>query len=137
MKLSRNLIAPCGMNCGICKGYHREKRKCSGCRQMSKNKPEYCRKCIIMHCEILKKNKMDFCSDKCEKYPCNRLKNLDKRYKNKYHMSMLENLEYIKKHGIGKFLEKENKKWACPKCGGIVTCHGGVCLSCGYVKFKT
>ena len=89
-----------------------------------------------MHCEILKNKKLKFCSNKCEKYPCTRLKNLDKRYRNKYHMSMIENLENIKKYGIEKFLEKEKKKWKCPKCGGIVTCHGGMCLSCGFVKFK-
>ena len=51
-------------------------------------------------------------------------------------MSMLENLDFIKKHGIEKFLEREEKKWKCPKCGGIVTCHGGMCLDCGFVKFK-
>jgi hypothetical protein len=136
IKLNAKLIAPCGMNCGICKGYLREKNKCPGCREMSKNKPEYCRKCIIMHCEILKKNNMKFCSDKCKKFPCTRLKNLDKRYKNKYHMSMLENLLNIKKNGIRKFVDNEQKRWKCPKCEGIVTCHGGICFSCDYVKFK-
>ena len=134
--MKKDDIAPCGMNCGICKGYLREKRKCPGCRMMDKNKPEYCRKCIILHCEILKKNKMKFCSNKCEKYPCTRLKNLDKRYRNKYHMSMLENLDFIKKQGIDKFLEKEKKKWTCPECGGIITCHGGMCLDCDFVKYK-
>jgi hypothetical protein len=51
-------------------------------------------------------------------------------------MSMLENLEYIEKYSIDKFLEKEKKKWKCTKCGGIVTCHGGMCLSCSFEKFK-
>jgi hypothetical protein len=130
------LIAPCGMNCGICSGYLREKRKCPGCREMDTSKPEYCRKCIIMHCEILKTNKMKFCSNKCEKYPCKRLKNLDKRYKTKYHMSMLENLENIEKFEIRKFVKSEQERWKCPECGGIVTCHGGKCYSCGFVKYK-
>jgi hypothetical protein len=26
------LIAPCGMNCGVCMAYLREKNKCPGCR---------------------------------------------------------------------------------------------------------
>ncbi len=29
------LIAPCGMNCGTCLGYLREKNKCVGCRLKS------------------------------------------------------------------------------------------------------
>jgi len=51
-------------------------------------------------------------------------------------MSMLDNLEYLNKQGIDKLLENEKQKWTCPQCNGIVTCHGGMCLSCGYVKFK-
>jgi hypothetical protein len=27
-----HLVAPCGMNCGICRAYLREKNKCPGCR---------------------------------------------------------------------------------------------------------
>lgn len=91
--INSKLIAPCGMNCGICIGYLRDKKKCHGCREMSEGKPEGCRKCLIMHCKILKEKNMTFCSDKCEKFPCSKLKNLDKRYKIKYKMSMLENLE--------------------------------------------
>ena len=128
MKLK--LIAPCGMNCGICIGFLREKNKCLGCREMSKNKPEYCRKCIIMHCPRLKKEKLKFCSPKCEKYPCTRLKNLDKRYKNKYRMSMLENLENIEKLGIREFLKREKKRWKCKKCGATVSAHRNFCLKC-------
>ena len=30
--MEKELIAPCGMNCGICKYYYREKDKCPGCR---------------------------------------------------------------------------------------------------------
>ena len=31
--MKSELIAPCGMNCGICYGYLREKNKCPGCRK--------------------------------------------------------------------------------------------------------
>ena len=131
----KDLIAPCGINCGICKYYHREKNTCPGCRGPDKNKGKYCIECIIKNCDVIKNSISGLCYE-CSNIPCKRLKNLDKRYKTKYHMSMLENQEYIKKHGIEKFLEKEEKKWKCPKCGGIVTCHGGMCLTCGFVKFK-
>jgi hypothetical protein len=49
--------------------------------------------------ELSKEVKKNFCF-KCEKYPCDKLKHLDKRYRTKYVMSMIENLENIKKNGI-------------------------------------
>lgn len=128
--VSFEIIAPCGMNCGICLGYLRDKNKCLGCREMKASKPNQCRKCIISHCDILKKNKMKFCSDKCKKYPCTRLKNLDKRYRTKYEMSMIENLKYIQKNGIDKFVNKERERWKCPRCGGIICVHDKKCYTC-------
>ena len=52
MKL--NLIAPCGMNCGICLGYLRTKNRCNGCRVNADEYSNYCRKCIIKNCDVLK-----------------------------------------------------------------------------------
>ena len=129
--MKAKLIAPCGMNCGICLASFREKNSCPGCRYMDITKPEYCRKCIIRNCSILKKNKLKFCSCKCEKFPCKRLRELDKRYKLKYGMSMIENLENIKKLGIRKFTENEDKRWKCPKCGKTLCIHRTKCLNCG------
>jgi len=108
--INSKLIAPCGMNCGICSGYLREKNKCPGCREMSNN-PDYCKKCIIRNCKVLKEKNLKFCSEKCDKYPCKRLKNLDKRYRIKYGMSMIENLTYIRDKGIRKFIQNEKQRW--------------------------
>lgn len=124
-------IAPCGMNCGICLGYLREKNKCPSCRKDIDFK--YCRKCIIRKCKHLKNNNSKYCF-KCEKYPCRRLKQLDKRYRTRYNMSMLENLDYIKKFGIRKFVKSENKRWQCKKCQGIICVHRGFCLNCNNKK---
>jgi hypothetical protein len=129
--MNSKLIAPCGMNCALCLGYLREKNRCLGCREMCKNKPDLCRKCTIIHCNILKKNNWKFCSDKCEKYPCKRLKDLDKRYRTKYGMSMIENLESIQKLGIHKFVKNEKVKWKCPSCGSTFCVHRNFCLKCG------
>ena len=119
------------MNCEICLGYQREKNKCLGCRKIDAYESGCDRKCIIRSCQILKENKMEFCSDRCEKYPCRRLKDLDKRYRNKYGMSMIENLENIKKFGIEKFVESQKKKWGCKKCSSLVCVHRNFCLNCG------
>ena len=51
-----SLIAPCGMNCGICMAYLREQKKCPGCHGSNKDKPVYCVKCRIKNCEIIKNN---------------------------------------------------------------------------------
>lgn len=125
------LIAPCGMNCAICLAYLREKNRCLGCRTVDINKSSYCRKCILRNCQILKKNKMKFCSVKCEKYPCRRLKALDKRYKTKYGTSILENLENIEKFGIKAFLENEKIRWMCRYCSNTICVHRDTCLFCG------
>lgn len=77
---------------------------------------------------------MLFCSNKCETFPCARLKNLDKRYRTKYGMSMLENLENIIKFGINKFVKSEQKRWKCLKCGELFCVHRDTCLKCGEKK---
>ena len=105
------LIAPCGMNCSLCSAYLRDKNKCPGCRNRGEDKSQHPTKCIIKNCIRLKENNWRYCSVKCEKYPCRRLKNLDKRYRAKYDMSMIENLENIEKNGIRKFIDKEKKRW--------------------------
>ena len=45
-------------------------------------------------------------------------------------MSMIENLESIKEQGMEQFLIQEEEKWKCPKCGGTICCHNGLCLNC-------
>jgi hypothetical protein len=134
------LVAPCGMNCGVCAAYLAGKYDlkkqgirtgyCAGCRPRGKN-------CALLKrsCELLVKSKVQFCYE-CPDVPCKRLKGLDRRYRKNYHMSMIDNLNYIKEHGMGKFLEKEKEKWKCPECGGVISCHGGICFNCEVDKLK-
>jgi hypothetical protein len=135
------LIAPCGMNCGLCSSYLAWKNDvkskgirmpyCIGCRPRNKQ-------CAFLkkRCEILLNGRVEYCYE-CENYPCERLRHIDKRYfLSQFRMSMIENLEYIKEHGIGEFLKKEAKKWRCPECGGVICCHNGICFSCGLEKLR-
>lgn len=132
-ELSNNgMIAPCGMNCGLCIGHLRKKKPCGGCFKIDdENKPNVCRTCTIVNCEYLAKTNSGFCYE-CMNYPCQRLKNLDKRYRTKYGMSMIENLLFIKENGIKRFVELEEKKWKCEKCGSILSVHKDNCLNCDY-----
>ncbi len=128
--IRQSLIAPCGMNCGICMAFLREKNHCRGCRASDRDKAISVLRCKIKNCKVIKKGKADFCFE-CVDYPCKRLRQLDKRYRTRYNMSMLENLAYIKENGIRRFAGKEATRWRCPECGGTICVHKGICLSCG------
>lgn len=135
------LIAPCGMNCSLCvayifnkndlnkKGFH--KKYCPGCIPRGK----HCTFSLSNHCELIRDGKIRFCYE-CDKFPCDGLKRLDKRYITKYNMSMIDNLNYIKEKGMDKFLLKDTDKWECNTCGGLKCCHNGLCLNCNIDKLK-
>jgi len=127
-------IAPCGGNCVTCMAYIRKKNSCPGCREDNINKPYHCARCRIKNCDELINNDLDYCYE-CSKFPCKRMKQLDKRYRTNYNFSMIENLENIKKKGIEIFIEDEKKRWTCLNCGGIISVHRGYCSDCGEIKF--
>ena len=129
------LIAPCGMNCRLCLGYVREKNTCPGCRRIKNQdsqKSKYRNRCRIKNCEWIVEGKIKYCSDNCHRYPCARLKQLDQRYRTKYGMSMIENINMINEFGIRHFIGNEKEKWICPECGEMLCVHKPTCLSCGY-----
>ncbi|MFH1101996.1 MAG: DUF3795 domain-containing protein [Methanobacteriota archaeon] len=135
-----SLIAPCGMNCGICSGYlaryYDVKNKgvkmpyCTGCRPRDKQ-------CAFLkkRCDQLLNKKITYCYE-CITFPCKPLQHIDNRYRTFFRMSMIENLQFIKKNGATVFLKKEEDKWRCPTCGGRISCHNGICYHCGLEKLK-
>ena len=130
-----DLIAPCGMNCRLCWGYMRGNNSCPGCRKESnpESAKSKCRNdCVIRNCEKLKSNKANYCSDSCDIFPCYRLKQLDKRYRKKYGMSMISNLKQISEFGIKQFTQNEKMKWRCSECGEMICVHKSKCISCGH-----
>lgn len=127
--IDRSVIAPCGMNCGSCIGYMRPDNKCYGCWQDDEFKRNSCVQCVIKKCDLLEKTESKFCYE-CPKYPCRRLKQLDKRYKTKYHTSFLDNLSMIRDKGIDYFLDFETNRRKCPNCGSTLSVHRDNCLDC-------
>jgi|WetSurMetagenome_2_1015567.scaffolds.fasta_scaffold277152_2 hypothetical protein len=131
--ISATLIAPCGMNCRLCHAYIRDKNACPGCRGNDTFKAKSCALCRVKNCEKMATAEFKYCFC-CESFPCARLNHLDKRYRTKYGMSMIENLKTIKEFGIRHFIRNEKEKWTCPQCGEIICVHKPQCLYCGYTK---
>ncbi len=132
-KIDKTIIAPCGMNCGVCRAYLRDREKCPGCGSTDEMIFKYCMICRIRNCEELRAGSSGYCFS-CEKFPCARLRQLDKRYRIKYDMSMIDNLNMIKDTGIDRFMVAENKRWACEKCGSLICVHNKKCSICGFQR---
>ncbi len=116
-RISKELIAPCGMNCGLCAAYLRKKNSCSGCKNISTDARKTILFCQLRTCT---ERSGEFCFD-CNNFPCKRLKHLDKRYRQKYGMSEIENLIFICDRGIEEFLVQQREKWQSEQ--GILCAH--------------
>lgn len=117
-KFDKKLIAPCGMNCGVCSAFLRAENKCPGCFSGRKvnDRPIKC------HRRLCKKREGDFCYE-CAEFPCESIKKLDERYCKRYNMSEINNLEYIRDSGMDSFLESQKKRYISDK--GIFCVHDG------------
>ena len=130
-ELSEKLIAPCGMNCRICISFfgytmNGKKRKiqCVGCKPSGKSCAH-----LKKFCKKLLKNEIEYCYE-CNDFPCKQLQKLDKKYRERYDMSMIDNLRMIKKQAMDAFLKEQEKKYKCPECGEVICVHNGKCYSC-------
>jgi hypothetical protein len=92
------------MNCGLCMYYLRDKNTRQGCRSEDEGNSKSVLACKIRRRETLCASESGFCSV-CADIPCPRLKRLDARYRQKYPMSMLENLQVIREKGIEAFVD--------------------------------
>ena len=109
--MKAELIAPCGMNCRICIAFFgytmsgkKRKMKCVGFSASEKS-CEHLKK----YCNKLTDKKIEYCYQ-CDTFPCDRLQRLDQKYRERFDMSMIDNLIEIKESGMEKFLQKQEKK---------------------------
>ncbi|MFW9844740.1 MAG: DUF3795 domain-containing protein [Candidatus Thorarchaeota archaeon] len=128
--MKSELIAPCGNICATCVAYFgytmsgtKRKHTCPGCRLANK-------KCAFLkqHCELLATDMVEFCYE-CSNFPCAHLQKLDDTYK-KYNLSVIENLNFIRDHGMQKFLKNQREKYTCTECSGIWCVHTNRCYRC-------
>ncbi len=119
------------MNCAVCVSYFgytmagkKRESRCLGCKPRDKG-------CSFLKkdCGKLSNESVKYCFE-CEDFPCENLKELDEGYREKYGMSMIENLEFIKKNGIEAFLEQQKEKFKCPECGSTICVHTRKCYNC-------
>ncbi len=122
------MLAPCGINCEVCYVHLKKKKPCLGCRGQDDSKPEHCRKCKIKTCAI--GQGIDFCFN-CSTFPCTIIKRLDKSYRQRYQVSLIDNAMRLKTVGAKRYLSEEREKWTCTDCGGTVSLHDQICSECG------
>ena len=107
-KMDTAMFAPCGMNCLVCYKHCYHKKPCAGCLNSDMGKPEHCRKCKIKDC--IKGKGLSYCFE-CPDYPCKLIKNLEKSYNKRYQASLMENSEFVRQHGLERFMEQQKEKY--------------------------
>ncbi len=126
--LYSSLFAVCGVNCAFCEAHLREKDRCSGCLSDPKTiTRKSCRQCAKKECAKAKGYTHCF---ECGKYPCSRIKPLEKRYNQNYRISLVENSRIAKEEGIDALMREQRAAFLCD-CGGAISEHTGVCNECG------
>lgn len=100
-------IGCCGLDCGLCPRYYTVgSSRCPGCCG-----PDFWQKhpgSPILTCCVKRKG-LEFCSD-CSEFPCSKFKDVDKYDSFLTHQKMVSNLNFIKKYGIKKFIDQQNKR---------------------------
>ena len=106
-------IGVCGLDCGLCPRYYTVgTSRCPGCCG-----PEFFNKhpsCSFITCCVKKKN-LEVCAD-CSDFPCSKFKS-DEEYQQVKESSsypsykkVMPNLNFIKEHGIEKFVVQQEKR---------------------------
>jgi hypothetical protein len=106
-------IGVCGLDCGLCPRYYTVgPSRCPGCCD-----PDFFNKhpsCSFITCCVKKKN-LEVCAE-CSDFPCSKFKS-DEEYQQLKESSsypsykkVMPNLNFIKKHGIEKFVGQQKKR---------------------------
>jgi hypothetical protein len=106
-------IGVCGLDCGLCPRYYtRGASRCPGCAgpAFSRKRPS----CSFITC-CVKKRDLEVCAE-CSDFPCSKFKT-DEEYQHVKESSsypsckvVMVNLNFIKEHGIGKFVDEQKKR---------------------------
>ncbi len=122
------MLAPCGIDCGICEGHLRSKNRCDGCLSANNQiKSTHIKTCSKIKCTL--EHNVVYCFE-CDRFPCLNIRKLEKRYAIKYGESPIENGLFVKNNGIDAFIKLENEKWHCKNCHAVLSVHKPLCREC-------
>lgn len=124
-------IAACGIDCGLCRAYARKRDPCPGCNSPDAGRPAYCSRCVIRNCAWRAGSGGSFCSPECPDFPCRRLRDLARRYRNRYGVDLIGALGTIAHDGWRGFLEAGRRAYTCGDCGRLLCLHDAACPHCG------
>ena len=150
----RELVGICGLYCGTCpqylawrendvelikkisesRGIPLEKVRCDGC--LSENVFEPCIDCRPGFRRCAKEHNVNWCFE-CFEFPCQRNRDFINAHivdGISHHEHVVEDLYYMKEHGIEAWVEQKDKEGRCPACGKMLYwsakkcpyCHTGV-----------
>lgn len=57
--------------------------------------------------------------------------NLEKSYKQRYQVSLVDNSLNAKERGLTQFMKQDRRRWTCRRCGGVISLHDQECSECG------
>lgn len=106
-------IGVCGLDCGLCpRHYTVGVSKCPGCAGVGffNKHPS----CPFITCCVKKKG-LEICAE-CSEFPCSKFKSSEEYQRLKQSSSyppykkVMQNLNFIKEHGIKKFVEQQKKR---------------------------
>ena len=140
MEIKKELLAPCGLYCGVCAimmahrdnnqklkerlapayGVSPEKISCRGC--LSDEVFAYCTTCAIKSCT--RQKDYEGCHQ-CNEFPCEHIDNFPVPVGRKV---ILRAIPQRREMGTEKWVEAEEKRYRCPNCGeqlfrGAKRCH--------------
>ncbi|MFX1463639.1 MAG: DUF3795 domain-containing protein [Promethearchaeota archaeon] len=148
-EIEKDLLAPCGLYCGVCRIYkaHKDndlefKREilptlndygaksvddiaCTGCLSDGV-KFHFCQTCSIRDC--IKNKNIEGCY-LCDEFPCSIITNwpdpLDKKV-------IFRSIPTWRNLGTEKWIEAEEKRYQCPKCGKLLFHGAKKCRECNF-----
>jgi ribosomal protein S27AE len=132
--VSYRLDGYCGLYCGACPillgtKAGAEPRPCKGCKSEFIAAERHCTSCKIKACA--QERGYDFCFECPDLDTCEHLHAFIAEPQWPYHQGVMQNMEMIKRAGLSKWLETQEDRWRCGKCGAAHSWWDETCPQCG------
>ncbi|MDP4094612.1 MAG: DUF3795 domain-containing protein [Bacillota bacterium] len=124
MNTGDGVLGFCGLYCGGCTYYQNTMKgiktkvdenlytECLGCN--SGTTTPWCSDCQIKNCN--REKGIRYCLE-CSTFPCEILNYFMNDEKYPYHKEVPENMKRLQEIGLNKWIEEQDSKYTCKKCG--------------------